>query len=86
MSPNLIRIAVGLEEYDTLKTRFEKAFDISRLHPKLKPSTVETRNIQQQRGYCTVSLAGRQRCASASINTISWRLKHQIRIMRKLLR
>eukprot|EP00590_Aulacoseira_subarctica_P005870 CAMPEP_0172436546 /NCGR_PEP_ID=MMETSP1064-20121228/71783_1 /TAXON_ID=202472 /ORGANISM="Aulacoseira subarctica , Strain CCAP 1002/5" /LENGTH=311 /DNA_ID=CAMNT_0013184957 /DNA_START=1150 /DNA_END=2082 /DNA_ORIENTATION=- len=80
VSPNLIRIAVGLEEYDTLKDRFEKAFDISRLHPKLKPAAA-TRNIQQQRGYCTVSLAGRQRSASASINAISWQLKHQIRIM-----
>lgn len=33
--PNLIRIAVGLEDYDDLKEKFSYALDKSRLHPKL---------------------------------------------------
>jgi len=33
--PNLIRIAVGLEDYDDLKEKFAYALDRSRLHPKL---------------------------------------------------
>jgi len=33
--PNLIRIAVGLEDFDELKEKFEYALDRSRLHPKL---------------------------------------------------
>jgi cystathionine gamma-synthase len=33
--PNLIRIAVGLEDFDVLKARFEAALARSRLHLKL---------------------------------------------------
>ena len=33
--PNLIRVAVGLEDYNELKEKFEYALDKSRLHPKL---------------------------------------------------
>lgn len=33
--PNLIRIAVGLEDFDTLKEKFATALDRSRLHPKI---------------------------------------------------
>lgn len=33
--PNLIRIAVGLEDYDELEEKFAYALDRSRLHPKL---------------------------------------------------
>ena len=33
--PNLIRIAVGLEDFDELKVKFEDALSKSRLHPKL---------------------------------------------------
>ncbi|VEU41829.1 unnamed protein product [Pseudo-nitzschia multistriata] len=33
--PNLIRIAVGLEDFDELKEKFAFALDKSRLHPKL---------------------------------------------------
>jgi cystathionine gamma-synthase len=33
--PNLIRIAVGLEDYDELKGKFEYALEKSRLHPKI---------------------------------------------------
>lgn len=35
--PNLLRIAIGLESPDQLKAKFEAAFRISRLHPKLEP-------------------------------------------------
>jgi cystathionine gamma-synthase len=49
VSPNLLRVAVGLEDFTTLQRRFDQAFALARLHPKLKP-------IQQtQRGYCTFS-------------------------------
>eukprot|EP00934_Nitzschia_sp_Nitz4_P008420 Nitzschia sp. Nitz4//scaffold31_size150131//107860//109758//NITZ4_002844-RA/size150131-processed-gene-0.117-mRNA-1//1//CDS//3329547707//8410//frame0 len=33
--PNLIRIAVGLEDFDDLKAKFENALSKSRLHPKI---------------------------------------------------
>ena len=33
--PNLIRIAVGLEDYDELEAKFEAALDKARLHPKI---------------------------------------------------
>jgi cystathionine gamma-synthase len=33
--PNLIRIAVGLEDFDELKAKFEAALSKSRLHPKI---------------------------------------------------
>lgn len=36
--PNLIRIAVGLEDFDELKAKFEAALAKSRLHPKIKRS------------------------------------------------
>jgi cystathionine gamma-synthase len=34
--PNLIRIAVGLEDFDELQGKFEKALRKSRLHPKIE--------------------------------------------------
>lgn len=34
--PNLIRIAVGLEDFDALKAKFETALEKSRLHPKIE--------------------------------------------------
>jgi cystathionine gamma-synthase len=36
--PNLIRIAVGLEDFDDLKEKFDYALNKSRLHPKLPPN------------------------------------------------
>jgi len=49
VSPNLLRVAVGLEDFTTLQKRFDQALAVARLHPKLKP-------IQHtQRGYCTFS-------------------------------
>jgi cystathionine gamma-synthase len=58
VSPNLLRVAVGLEDFSTLQRRFDQAFAIARLHPKLKP-------IQQtQRGYCTFSSSPYQRHTS----------------------
>lgn len=36
--PNLIRVAVGLEDFDELKEKFAFALDKSRLHPKLPPN------------------------------------------------
>lgn len=49
VSPNLLRVAVGLEDFHTLQHRFDQAFTVSRLHPKLKPVR------QTHRGYCTLS-------------------------------
>jgi cystathionine gamma-synthase len=37
--PNLIRIAVGLEEFEDLKAKFESALNLSRLHPKITMPT-----------------------------------------------
>lgn len=34
--PNLIRIAVGLEDFETLKEKFDAALNKSRLHPKIE--------------------------------------------------
>jgi cystathionine gamma-synthase len=34
--PNLIRIAVGLEDFDDLRAKFESALTKSRLHPKVQ--------------------------------------------------
>ena len=36
--PNLIRIAVGLENFEDLKAKFEEALRKSRLHPKISMS------------------------------------------------
>jgi cystathionine gamma-synthase len=33
--PNLIRFAVGLEDFEELKAKFEAALSKSRLHPKI---------------------------------------------------
>ena len=52
VSPNLIRIAVGLEDFHEVKGAFEHALDQGRLFPKLKPLENNV-NAQQQRGYCT---------------------------------
>jgi len=37
--PNLIRIAVGLEDFDELREKFERALRKSRLHPKISRKT-----------------------------------------------
>jgi len=52
--PNLLRIAVGLEELDVLKDKFEDAFSKSRLYPKLQQSAQGASDIgSQQRAYST---------------------------------
>jgi cystathionine gamma-synthase len=53
VSPNLIRIAVGLESYDDLKDRFELALNKSRLHPPLPPpvAAAAAPSDIQQRAY-----------------------------------
>lgn len=57
--PNLLRISVGLEDVDVLKDKFEKAFDQSRLYPKLQQqsSAVPNTSSHQSRFYST-STAG----------------------------
>ena len=35
VAPNLLRIAVGLENINDLKAKFTRAFERSRLHPKV---------------------------------------------------
>jgi cystathionine gamma-synthase len=51
VQPNLLRIAIGLESFDTLKGRFEEALDKSRLHPPLPKAVPQ----QQTRMYSTTS-------------------------------
>ena len=63
VQPNLIRFAIGLEDLDVMKEKFEVAFKESRLHPKL-PKTV-AKVVEQKRGYCTVSNASAS-CSSLS--------------------
>jgi hypothetical protein len=40
--PNLLRISVGLENPNVLKSKFEEAFAKSQLYPKLRHSTAAT--------------------------------------------
>jgi cystathionine gamma-synthase len=51
VQPNLIRFAIGLEDLDEMKEKFEAAFLGSRLHPKLP----DIKTKIQTRGYCTVT-------------------------------
>ena len=68
VSPNLIRIAVGLEPIDQIKNAFELALDKGRLHPKLEPLQ-NTGTLQQQRSYCTYAPTVMR---PYSNNTYSW--------------
>ncbi len=52
VQPNLIRFAIGLEDLETMKGKFEAAFKESRLHPKLPNVTARA---EQKRAYCTIS-------------------------------
>lgn len=44
--PNLLRISIGLESFDELKSKFEEAFRASQLYPKMtvQPRTTSHRN------------------------------------------
>lgn len=50
VQPNLLRIAVGLEDLDELKNKFSNAFQRSKLHPRLPASF-------SSRGFCTDSMS-----------------------------
>lgn len=52
VQPNLIRFAIGLEDFDVMKEKFEVAFKASRLHPKL-PDLKSS--AEQKREYSTVA-------------------------------
>ena len=52
VQPGLIRFAIGLENLDSLKEKFDSAFRESKLHPKLPKA-----NITQTRSYTTGSFA-----------------------------
>ena len=57
VQPNLLRIAVGLEDVEVLKQRFSSAFQESKLHPKLPEKAFHRRmdgNVSASRRYCTV--------------------------------
>lgn len=49
VQPGLIRFAIGLEDFETLKNKFEIAFQESRLHPK-----IHKMNGNQARSYSTL--------------------------------
>ena len=51
VQPNLLRFAIGLEDLETLKSRFTAAFQESKLHPKLPPKPLESNT--GVRGFCT---------------------------------
>ena len=51
VQPNLIRFAIGLEDLDDMKQKFELAFKGSRMHPKLPVM----KSKSQARGYCTMT-------------------------------
>lgn len=56
VEPNLLRFAVGLEDLDVLKEKFDFAFKESKLHPKLPVLAVPDAagsNKSLARGYCT---------------------------------
>ncbi len=60
VQPNLIRFAIGLEQLDELKAKFDFAFKESKLYPKLsKPKAPST----QVRGYSNFSMS-RFNCGS----------------------
>lgn len=52
VQPGLIRFAIGLENLDSLKEKFDSAFRESKLHPKLPKA-----NITQARAYSTGTFA-----------------------------
>lgn len=66
VSPNLIRIAVGLEDFEEVKEKFVYAFDQGRLHPKLKPLQTGKSNSDQIRAYSTNPLWKTSNCARFS--------------------
>jgi cystathionine gamma-synthase len=51
--PNLLRISIGLEPFDELKAKFETAFRMSRLHPRVCTERLAAQQ-QQRRAYSTV--------------------------------
>jgi cystathionine gamma-synthase len=61
VQPNLLRIAVGLEDYDVLKSKFDRALTASKLHPPLPK--------QQRREYSTM-LVGR---SGGMMSQCKWR-------------
>jgi cystathionine gamma-synthase len=56
VEPNLLRLSVGLEDFDVLKAKFEQAFTTSKLHPPLPDASQQKQQYlqQQRRGYCTL--------------------------------
>ncbi len=60
VQPNLLRFAIGLEDLETLKTKFVNAFQESKLHPKLPPKSSIGSNVIS-RGFCTLSCANSYR-------------------------
>lgn len=60
VQPNLLRFAIGLEDLETLKTKFVNAFQESKLHPKLPPKSSIGSNVIS-RGFCTLSSANSYR-------------------------
>jgi hypothetical protein len=56
VQPNLIRFAIGLEDVNEMKQKFEVAFQDSRLHPKLPPRSGTKAKIQT-REYSTCSMS-----------------------------
>ena len=55
VQPNLLRFAIGLEDVEILKEKFTKAFQESKLHPKLPLTRHTHHNNMIKRGYCTFS-------------------------------
>lgn len=54
--PNLLRISIGLEPFEELKAKFETAFRMSRLHPRVCSERLAAQQ-QQRRAYSTISRA-----------------------------
>jgi len=71
VQPNLIRFAIGLEDLDEMKKKFEVAFQDSRLHPKLPRSQskgkIQTTTISREYHTCSNTLWNGGVMASASI-------------------
>ena len=60
--PNLIRVAVGLEPFEVLQSKFEAALSASRLYPRVCMDSVERRKQGQsgaKRNYSTWTAHGR---------------------------
>lgn len=72
VKPNLLRIAVGLEDFETLRQKFDMAFQSSRLHPKVL-STADAVDNTIVDGAAAPSSTPTMKVASASSSTSSER-------------